>query len=59
MPEAFQKLMTSNATQRWQLEIQEGIYDMTELLIDLVIARLKYSDDVPIGILQTLALVSN
>ena len=35
LPEAFRKLLASHATQRWGQEIQEGIYDMLELFIDL------------------------
>ena len=40
MPEAFRKLLTSNATSKWHSEIQEGIYNMLELFLDLVLVRL-------------------
>ena len=46
MPEAFKKLLTSAATQRWASEIQEGILLMCELYLDLLVTRLKY-DPIP------------
>ena len=42
---------------RWNTEIQEGIYTMLEMLVDLVATRLE-SDPVPSGLLATLSLVS-
>ena len=42
---------------RWNAEIQEGIYAMLEMLVDLVATRLE-RDPVPCGLLATLALVS-
>jgi ubiquitin carboxyl-terminal hydrolase 9/24 len=56
LPEAFRKLLTSHATRGWQLEIQEGIYDLLELFIDLSIARLK-TEPVPCVLLKILATV--
>ena len=56
-PEAFRKLLTSNATQRWALDIQEGIYEMVDLFIDLIVARLD-TEPVPVGLLNILAMVS-
>ena len=41
---------------RWNTEIQEGIYTMLEMLVDLVAPRLE-SDPVPSGLLATLSLV--
>ena len=41
LPEAFRKLLASHATQRWGQEIQEGVYDMLEIFIDLVVTRLN------------------
>ncbi|CAL1529935.1 unnamed protein product [Lymnaea stagnalis] len=41
MPEAFNKLLTSNAVHKWGIEIQEGIFNMLGLLIELVVASLK------------------
>lgn len=41
LPEAFRKLLASHATQRWSQEIQEGIYDMLEIFIDLIVTRLN------------------
>ena len=57
MPEAFKKLMTSNAVHRWGGEIQEGIYNMLGLLVDLVAARLKHQP-VPCELLGVLNMVS-
>lgn len=56
LPEAFRKLLTSNAVQRWMAEIQEGIRLMCELFIELLTTRLRY-DPVPCQLLQTLALI--
>ena len=42
---------------RWNAEIQEGIYAMLEMLVDLVTTRLE-RDPVPCGLLNRLALVS-
>ncbi|XP_050400806.1 ubiquitin carboxyl-terminal hydrolase 24 isoform X1 [Patella vulgata] len=55
MPEAFSKLLTSAAVHKWGSEIQEGIFDMLNLLIDLVVARLK-QQPVPVGLLDVLTL---
>ena len=55
MPEAFKKLLTSKATYGWQAEVQEGIYNMLELFIDLVLARLP-TEPVPINLLNVLAM---
>ena len=55
MPEAFKKLLTSNATSKWHSEIQEGIYNMLELFLDLIIVRLPNAP-VPVTMLNTLAL---
>ncbi len=55
MPEAFRKLLTSNATSKWHTEIQEGIYNMLEFFIDLILVRLA-SSPVPLTMLNTLAL---
>lgn len=56
LPEAIRKLMTSNAVHRWGVEIHEGIYNMLQLVVDLVAARLKYKP-IPIELLELLALV--
>ena len=37
----FRKLLASHATQRWGQEIQEGVYDMLEIFIDLIVTRLN------------------
>ncbi|XP_059140581.1 ubiquitin carboxyl-terminal hydrolase 24-like isoform X2 [Physella acuta] len=48
MPEAFSKLLTSNAVHKWGIEIQEGIFDMLGLLIELVVSSLKQGSIHPI-----------
>ncbi|KAL5016318.1 hypothetical protein ScPMuIL_005907 [Solemya velum] len=58
MPEAFSKLMTSPAVHRWNTEIQEGILNMLELLVDLVVARLQHLP-VPFSLLETLTMAFN
>ncbi|XP_064607447.1 ubiquitin carboxyl-terminal hydrolase 24-like isoform X2 [Liolophura sinensis] len=55
MPEAFQKLLASSAVHKWGTEIQEGIYNMLQLLVDLVVARLQHSP-APVDLLDVLAL---
>ncbi|XP_077980970.1 ubiquitin carboxyl-terminal hydrolase 24-like [Glandiceps talaboti] len=55
MPEAFKKLMTSGAVHRWGSEIQDGIYYMLQLLIDLIATRLKH-DPIPVGLLNILGM---
>lgn len=35
-------MLTSTAVHRWNTEIQEGINNMLQLLIDLVVARLQH-----------------
>ena len=57
MPEAFRKLLSSNATHRWNAETQEGIYLMSEMLIEMVTTRMEY-DPVPTKLMETIALVS-
>ncbi|XP_022101626.1 ubiquitin carboxyl-terminal hydrolase 24-like isoform X2 [Acanthaster planci] len=58
MPEAIKKLMVSNAVHRWGAEIQEGIYNMLQLTVDLVAARLKHKP-VPVDLLGVLTMVLN
>ena len=48
MPEAFKKLLSSNATAKWNREIQEGIYNMLELFVDLIVVILP-KDTTPDG----------
>ena len=40
----------------WGPEIHDGIYDMLHLLLDLIVARLKYKP-VPFGLLDLLTQV--
>ena len=49
LPEAFRKLLASHATQRWGQEIQEGVYDMLEIFIDLVVTRLNAEEKLSKG----------
>ncbi len=58
MPEAIRKLMVSNAVHRWGAEIQEGIYNMLQLTVDLIAARLKHKP-VPVELLGVLTMVRN
>jgi ubiquitin carboxyl-terminal hydrolase 9/24 len=51
MPEAFRKLLNSGAVQRWNSEIQKGIYNMLELFIDLLVVRMKHKP-VPVQMLN-------
>lgn len=54
-PCAFQ-LQNTDSVLSWPREIQYGIFEMTELLVDLVGTRLR-SPPVPITLLKTLAMV--
>jgi hypothetical protein len=56
VPEAFRKLLTTQSVYAWPREIQSGVFDMIELLVDLVGTRLHYTP-VPITLLDTLAIV--
>ncbi|XP_064624443.1 ubiquitin carboxyl-terminal hydrolase 24-like isoform X2 [Lineus longissimus] len=58
MPECFQKLLTAGAVHRWGTDIQEGVYTMLQLLVDLVAARLLHKP-VPIGLLNVLSMAFN
>ena len=42
----------------WGVDVQLGVFDMVELLIDLIAARLSYSP-VPVKLLETLAILFN
>ena len=48
--------MTSGAVHRWGPEIQQGIYDMLQMLVDLVATRLN-SPSVNIDLMRVLELV--
>ena len=48
--------MTSTAVHRWNTEIQEGINNMLQLLVDLVAARLLHMP-VPISLMEVLVMV--
>jgi len=50
------QLLTSQAVNRWAFDIQEGIYDMVELFVDLMAYRMKH-EPIPTDLLQTLAMV--
>jgi len=52
------QLLTSAAVHRWGIDIQEGIFDMLQLLIDLIATRLRY-EPVPVDLLHVLAMVHN
>lgn len=40
----------------WGVEVQSGVFDMVELLVDLIAARLSYSP-VPVQLLETIAVL--
>lgn len=50
------QLLTSPAVHRWGIDIQEGIFDMLQLLIDLIATRLR-CEPVPVDLLHVLAMV--
>lgn len=43
MPECFRKLLTALAVRNWAADVQEGVYNMLMLLIDLTVERLSYN----------------
>ncbi|KAG7165384.1 Ubiquitin carboxyl-terminal hydrolase 24-like 1 [Homarus americanus] len=51
LPECFHKLLANGAVRRWGLEIQEGVFNMLDLLTNLVIVRLKHGS-VPEALLK-------
>ncbi|CAF1331847.1 unnamed protein product [Adineta steineri] len=55
VPEAFRKLQTTQSVYSWPREIQHGIFDMIELLVDLVGTRIRHAP-VPTTLLNILAL---
>lgn len=58
LPECFQKLLNSLAVRRWGSDIQEGVLNMIDLLIDIIIARLR-KGSLPEDLLRnSLSLVS-
>ncbi|CAH1242989.1 USP24 [Branchiostoma lanceolatum] len=56
LPDAFNKLLTSSYVTTWKGEIQEGIYTMSQFLVDLVAARLKHPP-LPVNQLYLLSTV--
>ncbi|CAF1524803.1 unnamed protein product, partial [Rotaria sp. Silwood1] len=56
IPDAFRKLQCSHHVNNWGVEVQLGVFDMVQLLIDLIAARLSYFP-VPIQLLETLAIL--
>ncbi|UJR13683.1 hypothetical protein I4U23_000695 [Adineta vaga] len=56
IPDAFRKLQCSHHVNNWGVEVQLGVFDMVELLVDLIAARLSYSP-VPVQLLETLAIL--
>uniref|UniRef100_A0A1I8IA36 ubiquitinyl hydrolase 1 n=2 Tax=Macrostomum lignano TaxID=282301 RepID=A0A1I8IA36_9PLAT len=43
LPECFQKLLNSSQVNTWMHDIQEGIFDMLNFLIELIAERLGYT----------------
>ncbi|CAF5191777.1 unnamed protein product, partial [Rotaria magnacalcarata] len=56
IPDAFRKLQCSHHVNNWGVEVQLGVFDMVQLVIDLIAARLSYFP-VPIQLLETLAIL--
>ncbi|CAF4490825.1 unnamed protein product, partial [Rotaria magnacalcarata] len=56
IPTAFQKLQCSDPVNSWSAMVQLDVFDMMQLLIDLIAARLAYSP-VPTQLLETLAIL--
>ncbi|CAF4179815.1 unnamed protein product, partial [Adineta steineri] len=56
IPEVFRKLHCSLHINNWSDEVQLGIFEMTELLIDLIAARLSHTP-VPVQLLSTLTVL--
>ncbi|CAF2060526.1 unnamed protein product, partial [Rotaria magnacalcarata] len=56
IPAAFQKLQCSDLVNSWPAMVQLGVFDMMQLLVDLIAARLAYSP-VPTQLLETLAIL--
>ncbi|CAF2084119.1 unnamed protein product [Rotaria magnacalcarata] len=56
IPAAFQKLQCSDRVNSWPATVQFGVFDMMQLLVDLIAARLAYSP-VPTQLLETLAIL--
>ena len=52
------QLMTSDAVLRWESSVQEGILDMTRLLVELVAEQLK-QPTVPHQLLEIMTNVSS
>lgn len=50
------QLQCTHHVNNWAVEIQLGVFDMVELLVDLVAARLSYPP-VPVKLLETLAIL--
>lgn len=50
------QLQCSHHVNTWHIEVQQGVFDMIELLIDLIAARLSYSPT-PVKLLGALAIV--
>jgi ubiquitin carboxyl-terminal hydrolase 9/24 len=58
MPEVYRKLLSSSPVNRWNSEIQCGVYNMTRLAIELIALRLNKTG-VPDVLLNTLHLIFN
>uniref|UniRef100_A0A8C4R0F6 ubiquitinyl hydrolase 1 n=1 Tax=Eptatretus burgeri TaxID=7764 RepID=A0A8C4R0F6_EPTBU len=58
LPEAFGKLLRSNAVHKWGGDIHEGIFTMLHLLLELMVERLKLGS-VPRSLLPVLSMSLN
>ena len=55
-PSSCFQLQCSHYVNNWGIEVQSGVFDMVELLVDLIAARLSYSP-VPVQLLETIAVL--
>ncbi|CAF1257892.1 unnamed protein product, partial [Didymodactylos carnosus] len=57
IPNAFKKIQCDDAVDTWPETIQNHVYEILKLFIDLVAIRLSYSPPVPIQLLETLSII--
>ena len=58
VPEVYKKLLSSSPVNRWNAEIQCGVYNMTRLAVELIAIRLN-KPGAPDVLLNTLLLIFN
>jgi ubiquitin carboxyl-terminal hydrolase 9/24 len=58
IPEVYRKLLDSQPVQKWNFDIQQGVYNMTNLVLELIVYRI-FQAGVPDILLNTLSLIFN